>query len=1017
MPAAAAAASSASTAARSTASPRRCRPTRSPTCAATPTSPTSSPTRSSRSARRRPARRGAWTASTSANLPLNQTYTYNADRRRRQGLHHRHRHPHDPRAVRRPRGRPASTPSTAAPRTTATATARTSPARSAARRTASPRASASSPCACSTARAAARPPASSPGIDWVTGNHAAGPPAVANMSLGGSTSSSLDQAVRNSIADGVTYALAAGNENANACNHSPARAAEALTVGSTTSTDARVVVLELRHLPGPVRARLEHHVGVAHVRHRDEHDQRHVDGDPARRRRRRAVPAGRPVGAAGHRRRARSSTPRRRARSTNPGTGSPNRLLYSLLGAPPPPPSVRRPATRAATSRRPTVGAAAATAPRAATRRPPPRTTPPPAGDGLQPASCTTPAGAGTWCRLVGPARRTDHRAPRDRGYVLRRRLSASGGGSCSRAARTAVDRHDVASATVRHASRPAGPRQSRSACAASRAARPAIGDDPRDLPIVTSHDRYSHPTRRGTNRMSSLQCARRTSDHGCCHRARRRARRARSRSPRRRPLNRPPARPIAGQYIVVAEDAADGRGRGRPRRAPCPRPRRPRPAPVPPRAQRLRRPAVRATRSPTCAPTRTSPTSRPTAVVAIERDADRRHVGPGSHRPARACRSTSTYTYDATGAGVTAYIIDTGIRTTHAQFGGRARLRLRRDRRRRRRRLQRPRHARRRHRRRLDLRRRQGRQPRRRARARLRRQRHELRRHRRHRLGDRQPRGRRAGRREHEPRRRRLAPRSTRRCATRSPTASPTPSPPATSNANACNYSPARAAERADRRRDDHRPTPARRSPTSAPAWTSSRRARASPRPGTRPTRRRTRSAARRWPRRTSPARPRSYLQGTPTALPATVNAAIVNGATPDKVTSPGHRLAEPAAVTRPRHAAPPPPPPPPPPAAAAWPRPTPAASSGTNASRQLPTSAGYVGRDSGTHRACLTGPSTADFDLALYKRSSSARGRGSRSRSGTSSTENITYSGTAGTYYCARRTPTAGAAPSCSA
>ena len=77
------------------------------------------------------------------------------------------------------------------------------------------------------------------GVDWVTANHAAGAPAVANMSLGGGVSSALDTAVGNSIADGVTYAVAAGNENTNACNGSPSRVAAALTVGSTTSTDAR----------------------------------------------------------------------------------------------------------------------------------------------------------------------------------------------------------------------------------------------------------------------------------------------------------------------------------------------------------------------------------------------------------------------------------------------------------------------------------------------------------------------------------------------------------------------------------------------------------------------------------------------------------------------------------------------------------------------------------------------------------------------------------------------------------
>lgn len=75
------------------------------------------------------------------------------------------------------------------------------------------------------------------GIDWVTNN--ATKPAVANMSLGGGASTALDDAVRNSIASGVTYGVAAGNDGANASNYSPARVGEAITVGSTTSTDAR----------------------------------------------------------------------------------------------------------------------------------------------------------------------------------------------------------------------------------------------------------------------------------------------------------------------------------------------------------------------------------------------------------------------------------------------------------------------------------------------------------------------------------------------------------------------------------------------------------------------------------------------------------------------------------------------------------------------------------------------------------------------------------------------------------
>ena len=76
------------------------------------------------------------------------------------------------------------------------------------------------------------------GIDWVTAN--AIKPAVANMSLGGGASATLDAAVQRSIASGVTYGLAAGNDTgANACNTSPARTPQGITVGATTRTDAR----------------------------------------------------------------------------------------------------------------------------------------------------------------------------------------------------------------------------------------------------------------------------------------------------------------------------------------------------------------------------------------------------------------------------------------------------------------------------------------------------------------------------------------------------------------------------------------------------------------------------------------------------------------------------------------------------------------------------------------------------------------------------------------------------------
>jgi subtilisin family serine protease len=75
------------------------------------------------------------------------------------------------------------------------------------------------------------------GVDWVTANRVA--PAVANMSLGGDASAALDSAIARSIAAGVTYVVAAGNDNGDACLASPSRAAEAITVGATGSDDTR----------------------------------------------------------------------------------------------------------------------------------------------------------------------------------------------------------------------------------------------------------------------------------------------------------------------------------------------------------------------------------------------------------------------------------------------------------------------------------------------------------------------------------------------------------------------------------------------------------------------------------------------------------------------------------------------------------------------------------------------------------------------------------------------------------
>lgn len=75
------------------------------------------------------------------------------------------------------------------------------------------------------------------GIDWVARN--ADGPSVANMSLGGGASSSVDQAVQGAIDSGVTFAVAAGNDSRNACNTSPARVPAAITLGSTDRGDGR----------------------------------------------------------------------------------------------------------------------------------------------------------------------------------------------------------------------------------------------------------------------------------------------------------------------------------------------------------------------------------------------------------------------------------------------------------------------------------------------------------------------------------------------------------------------------------------------------------------------------------------------------------------------------------------------------------------------------------------------------------------------------------------------------------
>ncbi|WP_418514549.1 S8 family peptidase [Deinococcus sp. RM] len=76
------------------------------------------------------------------------------------------------------------------------------------------------------------------GVNWAVTNKGTAA-AVANMSLGGGASQAVDDAVNSAASKNLIMAVAAGNENQNACNVSPARAASAITVGSTTNTDAR----------------------------------------------------------------------------------------------------------------------------------------------------------------------------------------------------------------------------------------------------------------------------------------------------------------------------------------------------------------------------------------------------------------------------------------------------------------------------------------------------------------------------------------------------------------------------------------------------------------------------------------------------------------------------------------------------------------------------------------------------------------------------------------------------------
>ena len=172
------------------------------------------------------------------------------------------------------------------------------------------------------------------GVDWVTGHRIS--PAVANISIEGASYAPLDTAVAHSVATGVTYVIAAGNDGIDAGNISPAHVTEAITVGATDASDARAFfsnygsVLDL-FAPG---------VGITSAWWDSDTSQVTISGTSMAAPHVAGVaalylqsnPGASPAAVA-----AAIVNNATDGRVSDPGPGSPNKLLYSLI--PPPPPS------------------------------------------------------------------------------------------------------------------------------------------------------------------------------------------------------------------------------------------------------------------------------------------------------------------------------------------------------------------------------------------------------------------------------------------------------------------------------------------------------------------------------------------------------------------------------------------------------------------------------------------------------------------------------------------------------